>query len=676
MCAVVFAIPAKRGVFKMIKLADGTEIRAELRGDEHVHYWQTEDGRQFIQKFDDDVFTEVNAETLWEEYNVTQEGRQMRKAAGEQPKNPIVGERKGLIILVQFDDLKFEEGHDVEHYTKIANTPGFTNSKGYNGSVRDYFYDQSDGQLDYTFDVYGPVTLPNRYDYYGGNNSNGKDKNVKAFVKQSLDAIKSEIDFSKYDNDGDRWVDNVFFIYAGYGEADSNDKDAIWPHMYYIYDGYGIYISQNGVKLNVYACSMEKQGNDKDGGIGAICHEFSHCLGLPDMYDTGDVGNYGTSYWDLMHGGCYNGDSFRPCGYTAYERDYCGWRKIEELVGDKVDINNEKGIADGGKAYKMTNPGNSNEYFIVEPRTKTSWDESLPGEGILVYHVDYNSDAWRWNTVNNERDHQRCAIVPADNDKGNTWRAAGNDAFPYGANNVLSDTTTPSTALFNKNTDGTKKLGKSLYNMKFNDDKTVSFSYMEGLYVYDNNAPEGSLFYESFGRCEGTGGNDGVFNGTAGMDEFVPDNDGWVATNKFGGDKCAKFGTNRQNGMATTPTFTIDGPATLSFKAAPYASECAKVTVSVTGNATLGDTSFSLALNKWTEFSTAIDGSGEISLKFSGTKRWFLDEVLVLSGTSGIDGITADSMPNDGKCYNLSGQQVSDNYKGIVIQNGKKYLNK
>lgn len=672
----VMAIPAKRGIFKVITLADGTEVRVELRGDEHVHYWQAEDGRQFIESATD-TYVQVNAETLWKEYAETQEGRQLRKAAGEQPKNPIVGERKGLIVLVQFDDLKFEEGHDAEHYMNVANTRGFTNSKGYNGSVRDYFYDQSDGQLDYTFDVYGPVTLPNRKDYYGGNSATtGRDKNVKAFVQQSLNAVKGLVNFAPYDNDGDKWVDNVFFIYAGYGEADSNDDDAIWPHMYYLYDGYGVYFSQNGVKVNVYACSMEKQGNNMEGGIGAICHEFSHCLGLPDMYDTGDVGNYGNNSWDIMHAGNYNGNSFRPCGYTAYERNYCGWRDIKELTGENVTIENEKGIAEGGQAYKMTNPGNSNEYFIIEPRTKTSWDSSLPGEGILVYHVDYNRDAWVKNTVNNERNHQRMAIVPADNDKSDSPKGVANDAYPYGANNSLTDTSTPSTALFNNNTDGTKKLGKSIYDMKMNADGTVSFSYMNGQYVFDNGAPEGSLFYEGFCRCEGTGGNDGVFNGTSGMGEFIPDNDGWVATNKFGGDECAKFGTNRQNGVATTPSFAIDGRSVLSFKAAPYSTECAKITLAVTGDATLSESSFTLSLNEWKDCQTVIEGKGEVTVKFSGTKRWFLDEVLVMPESAGIEGVSYDTTASDGKCYNLSGQRVGADYKGIVIKNGKKYLRK
>lgn len=673
---IVFALPAKRGIFKTIKLADGTEVRAELRGDEHVHYWQTEDGRQFIHNAEKDVYEAVNAETLWSEYTETATVKGPRKQAGQRPSEPIVGERKGLIILVQFSDLKFEEGHDAEHYSNVANTKGFTTTNGYVGSVRDYFYDQSDGQLDYTFDVVGPVTLANPYAYYGGNNSQGQDKNVKAMVQQSLNAVKANINFKQYDNDGDGWVDNVFFLYAGYSAADSDDEDAIWPHMYYLYRGYGVYFSQNGVKVDVYACSSEKQGNGKESGIGAICHEFSHCLGLPDMYDTGDVGNYGTNYWDLMHAGNYLGESFRPCGYNAYERDFCGWRDIKELTGDKIDIENEKAIADGGSAYKMTNPGNSNEYFIIEPRTKVGWDQSLPGEGILIYHVDYDYNAWVSNTVNNTKNHQRMAILPADNDKTEALGNIGRDAFPYGANTSFSDTTTPSSALFNKNTDGTKNLGKSIYNMKLNNDKTVSFSYMDGTYVYDNGAPEGSLFYESFGRCQGAGGNDGVFTGSVGLDEFVPDNNGWVATNKFGGDECAKFGTNRQNGVATTPAFKVDGTATVTFKAASYASECAKVSLSAVGDATLSESSFQMALGKWVDCSTVLTGSGDVQLKFSGTKRWFLDEVLVMNGTDGIENVTAVPVVDNVNCYNLSGQRVSDNYRGIVIKNGKKMLNK
>lgn len=679
--AIAFATPAKRGVYKMITLADGSQVRAELRGDEHVHYWQADNGGTFVLDSTTGRYVVADVQAMVEKYQQERAdiesatASSLRKAAGQKPSEPIVGERKGIVVLVQFSDVQFEEGHDVAYYDKIINTRNYSSDEGYVGSVRDYFYDQSDGELDYTFDVFGIVTLPREAAYYGGNNATGtnQQKNMKSFISSTLQSIKSEVDFSKYDNDDDGFVDNIFFIYAGLGEADGGGEDTIWPHMYYYYSGYGSWFKQNGVIVDVYACSNEVQSNGKPDGIGAICHEFSHCLGLPDMYDTGDVGNYGNDCWDVMHGGSYNGNSFIPAGYTAYERDYCGWRTLKELNDDAVYAN-VPGLSNGGSAYVMYNKANKNEYFIVEPRSRTGWDSALPGDGILIYHVDYKTSAWTGNTVNNEEGHQRCAIVAADN-KYNTSNNQ-NDAYPYATNNMFTDETTPASTLFNNNSDGTKNLGCSIYDMARNSDGTYSFSFMNGTYRYDNHAPEGSLFYESFGRCAGAGGNDGTFSGAVGTDTFVADNDGWVASNKFGADKCAKFGTNKQNGAATTPEFTINGYAKISFKAASYSSECGGITLSVaSGDATLADTAFKISTkNAWNDFSTIISGTGTIKLKFTGTKRWFLDEVLVMpaSESDGIDDITIDSQ-DDGTVYNLSGQKVNADYKGVVIKKGKKF---
>lgn len=663
----------------MITLMDGTTIRAELRGDEHVNYWRADDGRCFVMDDNDDKYVEVDVNKLQNDYRahadeISQRVPSRHKAAGTQPSEPLVGSMNGLIVLVQFNDLEFEEGHDKELYQNIANTENFSNDMGYRGSVHDYFMSQSDNQLDYHFDVVGPITLPNSYSYYGQNYRGNSQRYMKQFLQTSLEAIRSEVDLSKYDNDGDGAVDQIFFLYAGKGEADGGDENTIWPHMYYAFSGYGINFRQNGVYVDVYACSSELQGNGKAGGIGAFCHEFSHCLGLPDMYDTGDEDNYGTTNWDLMHSGCYNGESFVPCGYTAYERAYCGWRQLVEL-NEATEVEHATAIGEGGDAYVIYNDNNRDEYFILEPRSMTGWDRYIPSNGLLIYHVDYDSYAWWSNTVNNTKNHQRCAIVAADNDYSMTWSSIKGDAYPYSRNNAFDDSTSPASTLFNLNTDGTYNLNKSIYGIRSFDDGTVSFGFVPEKYVYDSGAPKESLFYEGFGRCVGTGGNDGVYTGSVGMDDFWPDNEGWVATNKFGGNSCAKFGTNRQNGKATTPSFTIDGEYVLTFKAAPYATECGGVTVAVNGDATLSETAFRLEVGKWTDCQAVITGTGNVTLTFTGTKRWFLDEVLVMP--SDMSAIETHYLENGSQCpsYNLAGQKVDHTYKGIVIVNGKKYLN-
>lgn len=680
MALSVLAIPAKRGIYKVIKLADGTEVRAELRGDEHANCWFADNGKQYV--FDEKAKCYVIADmSVLEKKSPFRKMNKsdrsvVRKTVGVKPTDPIVGNRKGIVVLVQFKDVSFEEGHNLDFYKDVINKRNFTNDAGYVGSVRDYFYDQSGGKLDYEFDVFGPVTLPENQAYYGGNTANNNSKNMRSLIKSTLSSIKDEVDFSKYDNDSDGFVDNIFFLYAGKNEADGGGEETIWPHMYYYYSGFGVSFSQNGVYVDTYACSSELRSDGRPGGIGVICHEFSHCLGLPDMYDTGDVGNYGNSYWDVMHVGCYNGDLFRPCAFNAYEREFCGWGSLVELADDTT-VDSLSGVSDGGKGYVIYNDGYSKECFIIENRTLSNWDSALPGNGLLIYHVDYDYMAWHNNSVNNEEGHQRMAIVAADNkyDSG----SIATDVFPAGGSNMFCDITSPASTLFNTNTDGTYNLNKMLYDIVKNDDGTVNFKFKNSGFQLDNQPPEGNLFYEGFGISIGTGGNDGRFSGFVATADFGADNEGWSATDKFGGFSCARFGTNLKNGIAVTPKFTISGKAKLTFKVAPYASECARIKVTVaSGSAALDTDIVNLSKGIWTEAGIVITGEGEISLKFGATKRWFLDEVIVMpySDETGIGDIMIDDVYSATPVYNISGQRVGDDYKGIVIKDGRKYLRK
>lgn len=680
LCAVSFAVPAKRGVYKMIKLADGTEVRAELRGDEHVNYWQTADGRNFVMAESLDCYVEADVQQMTERYLAEKNQLQTsvsspRRAAGVQPSSPIVGARKGIIVLVNFADVKFQEGHDAAYFERVANELNFSNEDGYVGSVRDYYLAQSDDQLDYTFDVIGPVDISQNMAYYGGHSGEQNDKNMKAFVKETTDLIKDQITFADYDNDGDGEVDNIFFIYAGYEEADGGGDDCIWPHMYY-YPYLGLNYSQNGTSFNVYACSSELQYDGRMGGIGAICHEFSHCLGLPDLYDTGSAGNYGMDYWSIMHGGCYLGDSFRPCGYTAYERNYCGWRTINTLqAGDTVE--NLAGISEGGQGYKFANDKYSTEYYLLEARSKSGWDVELPGEGLMITHVDFNSTAWRSNKVNNTSGHQRCAIVAADDSYGATWADVKGDLFPSKTNR-FSDATTPQAFWFNNNKTGNKKFGHSVYNIKKDaENHTVSFSFMKGTYVYEPVVPEGAVFYESFDDCWGAGGNDGVFTSASGTGDFNPDLEGWTTTNKtYGCCQCAMFGGLTGTTTVTTPAFNVNGEATLTFKACNFNTDAKSIKVTITTGGEAGEpVSFSLTRKQWNDCEVKFTGNGETTITFTATKRFYLDEVLVMpADPSGIESVEADNNSNNDALYNLAGQKVGSDYRGIVIRNGRKFI--
>jgi len=216
-----------------------------------------------------------------------------------------------------------------------------------------------------------------------------------------------------------------------------------------------------------------------------MCHEFSHCLGYPDFYDTDYSGGQGMGYWDLMDSGSYNDDGFQPAGYTSYERMLAGWATPTELT-KTLQVNNMPDLQTSGQSYVIYNPGNANEYFLLENRQQTGWDESLPGEGLLILHVDYSATDWAYNTPNDDPSHQRMTWIPADNKyqyttydglKYYTTTGMVNDPFPYGSVNAFGANTTPAAKLYNKNTDGTYYLNTSVINITQNTDGTVSFKY-------------------------------------------------------------------------------------------------------------------------------------------------------------------------------------------------------
>jgi hypothetical protein len=161
----------------------------------------------------------------------------------------------------------------------------------------------------------------------------------------------------------------------------------------------------DGVTIDTYACSSELTidyyNNNVIDGIGTICHEFSHCLGFPDMYDYTQK-NFGMGDWDLMDRGCYNGDGcgFVPAGYSSYEKWCAGWLEPIELKDEDVEVTDLKPLSQGGDAYVIYNDKNPDEFYLLENRQNVNWDAELPGKGLLVLHADYDPEIWEWNVVN------------------------------------------------------------------------------------------------------------------------------------------------------------------------------------------------------------------------------------------------------------------------------------
>ncbi|MCR5131816.1 MAG: M6 family metalloprotease domain-containing protein [Prevotella sp.] len=496
----VSAVPAKRGVIRTLTLSDGTTVSARLVGDEHGHYWLSQDGRAFIstgnQAVDSqDIFQQVSLEAISQRADIRRTQSNARRAKRlSSPKRvgeygDYTGSKKGLIILVNFTNVTFQDRNNKSLFERIANNENFSYGN-FVGSIHDYFYDQSEGQFDLTFDVAGPYNVSHTQSYYGGNDSDGNDKHPAEMVIEACQLADADVNFADYDWNGDGYVDQVYVIYAGKGEADGGGSNTIWPHEWdlesaaYYGDGLGAQ-KFDDMWVNTYACGSELNGSSQICGIGTMCHEFSHCLGFPDFYDTGDEGSRGMDVWDLMDVGSYNGNGYRPAGYTSYERWMAGWKTPIELNEDTLEVTGMKSLQEGGESYIIYNDGNKDEYYLLENRQKVEWDKGLPGEGLLILHVDYDQEAWYYNTVNNTYNHQRMTWVAADNKYQTSYgyiseSGMANDPFPYGEVNSFGNNTTPAATLFNNNTDGTKFLNKLVYDITKNDDGTIDFKYLKG----------------------------------------------------------------------------------------------------------------------------------------------------------------------------------------------------
>ena len=688
-----FAVPANRGQFKMITLSDGSQIKAELIGDEFMHFWRAENGKCYVQKADIFVPADINkmrAESARKNQTRFNSRRASTRGVGEIKQ--YTGKKKGLLILVQFSDMKFTGDHNLEFYNNILNTPGYS-EESFKGSVHDYFYDQSNGLFDLEFDVAGPYTLSKGYAYYGANDEqSGSDSNPGKMIKEAVEFAANSFDFSQYDWDGDNEVDQVFVLYAGLGEASGGAPETIWPHEWNLEYATGSDMYVQNYRVNTYACGSEL-GSGTSSGIGTICHEYTHCFGIPDMYDTSnnEISNFGMGSWDVMCSGSYNGNSFCPAGYTSYEKMACGWLEPIELNADTT-ITGMKSLQQNGESYIIYNDNHRDEYFLLECRNQTGWDASTAGKGLLILHVDYDKNVWAWNAVNSykgyydevhnhlENDHQRCTIMAADNTY--SQKNESTDPFPFNLNNYFGNTSNPSAKLYNANAEGDFYLNKTVKDITLNDDGTVSFSFVANDTSTEKEI-EGTLFYESFDKCSGVGGNDDIWTQKSGS--LKTDYTGWEYPNMtgYGANKCARFGTDKKKGSATTPYFQIGDEAELTFKAAPWDNESTNMLVSVMNSAatTIQPASFALTPGQWTECKATLKGADNIKLMFAAIKnRFFIDEVRVeaVSPSAGIGQLKYDSRSADNRIYDLNGRYVGTDINslrsGIYISGGRKIV--
>lgn len=494
--AAANAVPAKK-LQKVITLTNGTQVSVELRGDEYLSWWEGTDGTAYRATADENVFEAFDLEAQKPAAAArrarTEQGRVARlarvknslKGADDKMRGlggdhiTYKGVKKGLVVLVDFKNKKFADGHDLEYYKNVINGKDFSDEEeGYVGSVRDYFLAQSNGQFELDFDVVGPVTMSKNYGYYGNDGAYQKDEKVYEMIKEASDGIQDKVNLKDYDWDGDGEADQVFFLYAGLGQASGGSAGTIWPHESELrYWPCGV-LSYSTGKINTYACANElqpeTQGSSRyiSAGIGTICHEFSHCLGFADMYDTTGGGGYGMSVFDVMDQGSYNGNGFVPCNYTAFERIYAGWVEPIELI-DPATVKDMKSVSDYGRPFIMYNYKNTNEYFLLENRQNTGWDEGLYGSnGLLIVHVNYVPSRWANNSVNSSAEKiQCCTVVNADGSRENTQYSLQGDLYPYEVkgvtmNDEFTDESEPAAKLYTKNSDNSYALGIPITQIK------------------------------------------------------------------------------------------------------------------------------------------------------------------------------------------------------------------
>ncbi len=373
---------------------------------------------------------------------------------------PSKGKQKVLVILVEFSDVQFNSKNKSPYntidaktfFTDMLNKEGFDTYEA-SGSARDWFLQNSNGMFEPEFDVYGPVTLSQNMKYYGGNDSLGDDQRPYQMIIDACNALDNEVDFKEYDRDGNGYVDNVYVFYAGYGEADyygDDCEDTIWPHAWEISSAAPNRrpLQLDGVYIDRYACSNETIGygvrKDCPDGIGTFVHEFSHVLGLPDLYCTddnlsSDKEPFTPGDYSILDYGSYNNEGLTPPNYSAYERYALDWIVPEMLVSGEHQLVN---IADSNKAY-IVKTDREQEFYLLENRQQTGWDEYIPGHGMLVWHIDFDESVFYYGYVNNTKDHQYVDLIEADNVQSSRSQAA--DPFP-GTKNVTSFgfSTTPS----------------------------------------------------------------------------------------------------------------------------------------------------------------------------------------------------------------------------------------
>ena len=518
-----------------VRQSDGTTITVILRGDEHINWYTTLDGVLLVQATDNSYYVgkvtkdgrliatqQLAHEAAWrssaernlidkqdkdkfysyvskvaEQSENSYNNRPLTRVTvdsgyGGVPYFPHTGSPRVLVILAEFADTTFTIQNTKQVFTNYLMNEGHFTETAYrqNGNykgVRGYFKDCSYGKFTPTFDVVGPVKLPKPQTYYGAG-----DDNITDLMTDACNAVDNEVDFSQYDANGDGMVDLVYIIYAGHSaNYRGNTSTDIWPKsgttiLSKSFDGKSI--RRYGVSNELAGRENKKKEKETINGIGLFCHEFSHTLGLPDIYalpgtPAADQDNQGMELWDLMDGGTEMQGGRVPSPYLAWEREAMGWMTIDKLTSDQ-QVTDLKSLENGGKAYKILNKNVANEFIVLQSIQQGGWYQGwtktqIP-KGLLAYRISYPYNKVNiFDFPNNVKGKPRVIVVPADGEVLSAMNSGGdfnkyitnltNDLYPLGSKNSIDEF---------KMYDGSK-LQCKIINITQNDaNKTVSFKFV------------------------------------------------------------------------------------------------------------------------------------------------------------------------------------------------------
>ena len=412
---------------------------------------------------------------------------------------------KQLVILVEFPDAEFSRENARDSYDLMLNEPGYNERNGM-GCVAEYFRTQSNGLFNLQFDVYGPFRVSSKAQPYDNPTKSTRNYGRTALEEATrlMTEAYPEIDYSVYDWNGDGKIEQTIFICAGYcGNANSDIAFGyLWPNT----SSFTTVTAPDGTKISNYSASAERWPSTSiiSCGIGTICHEFSHSLGLPDIYPVNEKWTYSAvDEWDLMDGGNFTNYGWCPPNFTALEKMLMGWITPIELT-EPTTITDMKPLEEGGDAYIVRHT--QTEYLLLENRQWKGWDLGIPGKGLVIYHVNFDADRWRNNSVNGVKDKFNFSLVNADNmsyQDWNTYRTSmgyahyqnpvwmnsfllSSSSYPWATDSTetvldsLTDCSVPATLMYNSNAEGSKYLSKAITHITVSEDGHVSFDFMGG----------------------------------------------------------------------------------------------------------------------------------------------------------------------------------------------------